>query len=270
MATYILTWNPRVWKWHSFETDYQNVRAVGYLDFQWSCGATRRIKEGDRLFLLRQGTEPKGILAAGSATSTPDGGNNFTQKRNASWNIDVRFDVLLRPEDEILPLSALSSGKLSDVYWHPRASGMSVSPEAAAALEEIWTTHLRSLGLEPYRSADEIATGEKFCEGAMRRITINAYERDPRARAACISHYGSSCSICGFNFAEVFGAGTRCIHVHHLRPLAEIRKDYIVDPIADLRPVCPNCHAVIHSQFPALTIDKVKKLRRSSRVEGSY
>ena len=262
MATYLLTWNPRKWPWQTFEDDYRNVREVGYLDSGWSCGVTRRIKEGDRVFLLRQGSEPKGILAAGVATSTPYEGAHFTDKKKTAWYIDTRFDVLLRPETEILSRLALRGGKLGGVHWDPQASGMSIPPDAAADLEDVWTAHLESLGLKTYRGADEVAAEEKFWEGAMRRVTVNAYERDPRARAACLAHYGSSCTVCGFDFAEVFGEGTRGIHVHHLRPLAEIREGYIVDPVADLRPVCPNCHAVIHSQSPALSIEKVKKLRR--------
>ena len=266
MATYLLTWNPHKWPWKNFEAAYRSIRQVGYLDSGWSCGVTRRIKEGDRLFLLRQGIEPKGILAAGIATSIPYEAAHFTEKGKTALYIDTRFDVLLRPETEILPRATLRSGKLRDVHWDTQASGMSILPDAAAELEDVWTIHLESLGLKTYRSADEIATEEKFWEGAMRRVTVNAYERDPRARAACLSHYGPSCSICGFDFMIEFGENTRGIHVHHLRPLAEIREGYIVDPVADLRPVCPNCHAVIHSQSPALTINQVRKLRRANRV----
>jgi 5-methylcytosine-specific restriction enzyme A len=264
MPSYLLTWNPKKWKWQTFEADYRSIRKVGYLDSGWSCGVTRRIKKDDRLFLLRQGTEPRGIVAAGVATSDPFEDVHFADKKKRAFYIDARFDVLLRPETEILPRSALGRGRLRDVHWDPQASGMSIPPDAAAELEDVWAAHLESLGLKTYRSADEIAGEEKFWEGALRRVTVNAYERDPRARAACIAHYGSNCSVCGFDFAEVFGEGTRGIHVHHLRPLAEIRKGYIVDPVADLRPVCPNCHAVIHSQSPALTIDNVKKLRRTN------
>ena len=40
--------------------------------------------------------------------------------------------------------------------------------------------------------------------------------------------------------------GTGYIHVHNLKPLSEIKEEYKVDPINDLRPVCPNCHSMIH------------------------
>jgi predicted HNH restriction endonuclease len=35
-----------------------------------------------------------------------------------------------------------------------------------------------------------------------------------------------------------------------------------VDPIADLRPVCPNCHAVIHRANPPYTLDDVRDMLR--------
>jgi 5-methylcytosine-specific restriction protein A len=50
------------------------------------------------------------------------------------------------------------------------------------------------------------------------------------------------------------------IHVHHLTPLSTIGKEYRVDPIKDLRPICPNCHAVIHSRRPAMSIEEAKQL----------
>jgi predicted HNH restriction endonuclease len=40
--------------------------------------------------------------------------------------------------------------------------------------------------------------------------------------------------------------------------LSEIGGEYIVDPVADLRPVCPNCHAVLHRRIPAYSIEEVR------------
>jgi 5-methylcytosine-specific restriction enzyme A len=83
-------------------------------------------------------------------------------------------------------------------------------------------------------------------------------------------HYGVSCFICGFNFSDVYGEiGRDFIHVHHLRQLADIGEEYEVDPVADLRPICPNCHAIIHRRIPALTIEEVKALlHRVNRKTG--
>ena len=97
-------------------------------------------------------------------------------------------------------------------------------------------------------------------EGATHQIWVNAYERNPAARRACIAHYGTGCIVCGFNFGQVFGElGEGYIHVHHLLDLASIGEEYEVDPIDDLRPVCPNCHAMLHREAPAMSIEKLKE-----------
>ncbi|HUY33445.1 MAG TPA: HNH endonuclease [Pirellulales bacterium] len=94
---------------------------------------------------------------------------------------------------------------------------------------------------------EEISATTALVEGAFCRVTVNAYERNPEARRRCLEHYGSNCIICGFNFGAVYGeVAEGYIHVHHLRPLSEIGGEYVVDPVEDLRPVCPNCHAVLH------------------------
>jgi HNH endonuclease len=101
----------------------------------------------------------------------------------------------------------------------------------------------------------------EFREGAPKKVLVNDYDRDPKARQKCIDHYGLSCSICNFNFGQVFGQlGEGFIHVHHLRPISEIGEEYIVDPIEDLRPVCPNCHAMIHRRSPPLSIQEIRDL----------
>lgn len=94
-----------------------------------------------------------------------------------------------------------------------------------------------------------------YTEGAKIEITTTAYERDAAARAACIAHYGVTCSVCCINFEKAYGElGKRFIHVHHLRPLSTIREEYKLDPVQDLRPVCPNCHAMLHKTNPPLII----------------
>lgn len=98
-----------------------------------------------------------------------------------------------------------------------------------------------------------------FSEGSVRQITLTTYERNPRARRACLDHHGSSCSVCGIDFGERYGElGEGFIHVHHLRPLSEIAEDYEVNPITDLIPVCPNCHAMLHLKTPPLSTDELR------------
>ena len=97
----------------------------------------------------------------------------------------------------------------------------------------------------------------------MASIVVNRFERDPAARAACIAAHGSSCRACGFDFAAAYGADAEgYIHVNHLNPLAGLRAQHKIDPAKDLRPVCPNCHAVIHLGGKCRTIKEVREMIR--------
>lgn len=58
--------------------------------------------------------------------------------------------------------------------------------------------------------------------------------------------YGYRCAVCGFDFYETYGEiGKNFIHIHHLKPLADLGGEQEV-AVDDLRPVCPNCHAMLH------------------------
>lgn len=50
MAMFLLTWNPRRWPWDELEDDLRDFQRDSYLD-GWSCGVTKDISEGDRVFL---------------------------------------------------------------------------------------------------------------------------------------------------------------------------------------------------------------------------
>ena len=106
---------------------------------------------------------------------------------------------------------------------------------------------------------------EYYLEGSKQSILVNKYERNTKARDKCIEHYGALCAACEFDFSAEYGdVGDGFIHVHHIKPVSEIGELYEVDPINDLIPVCPNCHAMIHKRRPmSFTIDEIKeKLKR--------
>jgi len=63
------------------------------------------------------------------------------------------------------------------------------------------------------------------------------------------------------NLEDVYGdLAKNFIHVHHIVPLSSIGEGYQVDATQDLRPVCPNCHAMLHRSKEALSIDELKVL----------
>ncbi len=116
-----------------------------------------------------------------------------------------------------------------------------------------------------FDSPEEIPSSTTHLEGKVHQVLVNTYERNPAARAKCIAHYGTACSVCSFDFGTTYGdIGEGFIHVHHLREISSIGNEYEIDPIEDLRPVCPNCHAMLHTDRPALTIDSLRQFLKTA------
>ena len=154
-----------------------------------------------------------------------------------------------------IPLSYVRI-EMPDFGWprYPR-SFTTLTDSTAEQLERVIADYQQeSSEFEPDSDAPAV-------EGARRLVYVNSYERSHAAREACKRIHGTSCAACGFDFGAIYGSSYQgYIHVHHLRPLAEIGEEYEVDPKTDLVPVCPNCHAIIHSESPPLSIDAVRKL----------
>jgi 5-methylcytosine-specific restriction protein A len=177
----------------------------------------------------------------------------------------VDFDYLnTKP---VVPRASLLHGapSLQSTAWATQASGVRLPPNVATELERVWETQTGLAGaLLP---TAEVVDEERLPEGAVRRVTVNAYERNPVARSQCLLHHGYACAVCGILMREMYGPiAENFIEVHHLRPLAEVGREYEVDPVKDLRPICPNCHAIVHRMTPAMRIDEAKQLVAKNRA----
>ena len=143
MNTYLLTWNPAKWPWDDLAECIQQVKAAGRYRERWSCGRNRKIVEGDRLFLLRQGLEPRGIVGSGWAVSEVFDDWHWDEAKRAAgqraWCVEMEFDVLLDAEREaILTREQLNVGVLAQMYWDSQSSGISIPDEVAQQLEIEW------------------------------------------------------------------------------------------------------------------------------------
>lgn len=131
-----------------------------------------------------------------------------------------------------------------------------MKPELVKALEDLGWVERSNVYLP-----EELNPNEKYTEGLAYKVYVNKYERNYQARMTCLKHYGYNCQICGINFGLKYGDfANGYIHVHHTKPLSEIGKEYEVDPIKDLIPICPNCHSIIHLSSPPYTIEEMKRI----------
>jgi hypothetical protein len=145
MATYLLTWNPARWPWDNLAEQIAECKREGHVDDSWSCGGTRKIVTGDRVFLMRQGQGKRGIMASGWATSDvwEDRHWDAAKRRQGltTHHVDVRWDVLLDPDD-VFPRDALRVGIYTRMFWDPLASGTTISDDVAAQLEADWARYI--------------------------------------------------------------------------------------------------------------------------------
>lgn len=267
MATFILTSNPDKWSWT--EDEFANLQSsiveTGRAADQWSVGVRRRgIEPGDRCFLLRQHRE-RGLVASGFFTDEIFEEPHWDPDRpdDVATYAELEWDVLLAAEDR-LPVEQLRV-EVPLVRWDRlQGSGVRIDDGDALLVERLWNHWIENV---PFHSPEDEAGGQRsYEEGHRREVLVNRYERDPRARAACIEHHGHSCSVCDVDFASAYGSlGEGFIHVHHLIDLSAIGRRYRVDPVKDLRPVCPNCHAMLHRTRPAMSIPSLRRrMRRRS------
>lgn len=218
--------------------------------------------------------QDRGIFASGKTISGVKRRFHWKYgRRKKARYVKLKFDQVLDPRKVLLLLTELRriSRKMK---WTPQISGIEIPKDVAAKLEKRWTEFSGQFGKKLRKSArsravkkndfqlpEEADINKEFIEGVRKRIVVNCYERSSAARKLCIKYHGLKCSVCGMSFEDVYGKiGHGYIHVHHLVPPSAIGKRYYLNPKRDLRPVCANCHAMIHRRDPPYTIDQLKDI----------
>lgn len=262
---YILKWNPKKFEWEGMPDDVSSLASSGQLSGYWKCGVTKRILPGDRLFLLRVGVEPCGIVGSGRALGKPCWRRDFQNRERKGLYVEVDFDALLDPSvTPVLNFERLMQRDLVGAPWKVQGSGKGIPGPVLRRLEQVWRSHLATL--KRPEDWSPVALRDPFLEGVAARVSTNRFERNRGARQACIQHHGCRCAVCDFSFAAAYGeAGAGFIEVHHIKPVAVRRKQYAVDPVRDLIPVCPNCHAMIHRRARPLSIEAIRSLVKRHR-----
>jgi hypothetical protein len=252
-SVYLLTWNPKAWPWDYLEEAVEKIDKASRFEDAWSSGTNKSIEPGSRVFLLRQGVEPRGIIGSGIALGKPKPGRHWDKMRAGRGDkglfVEVSFDTLLNPAtgDEPLALSALKVGELARVHWSTQSSGIRVK-FGVDELERMWGEHLRLV-----RPGEGAESGSGL-EGALRLGLTRHRARESWLRGAKLQEAKSRgngrirCEVprCGFDFLDVYGEiGRDFAHVHHRKPLSD-RTRPSKTTLIDLAIVCANCHAMIH------------------------
>ncbi|MGN6607854.1 MAG: hypothetical protein ACTHMS_12705 [Jatrophihabitans sp.] len=108
MGTILGTWNPVRWPWDAYPDAYRATAAGRIHRLQWSVHRRRHgVAPGDRFFLLKQGVEPRGIVAAGTIVDGPADGAHWSGRPGATTRyVTVDLDTVV-DIDDVLPVEQL-------------------------------------------------------------------------------------------------------------------------------------------------------------------
>ncbi len=255
MTAFLYTWNPEDWHWSDQQDAIYRVNNNKVYDTEWSCGNRKHIEIGDLFFLMRVGVEPKGIIGCGYASSQPYLLPHWKKEKADEGKFALRTDVLFKAlsDKPIFSLPYLQNNHPISYGWIPRSGGVLIPEDIAT---ELFSSIQQKFNFIP-ATQEEIRL---YSEGKVKKVTLKTYDRSTAARQACIEHHGYNCAVCGFKFETVYGSlGKNYIEVHHLKQLANIGEEHQIDPIKDLKPVCANCHRMLHKERPPLSIEELQK-----------
>jgi len=254
MPTYLLNWNPnRAFKWPTNAEDSTRTRRGEIVRLSWSTGGTKRIRPGDRIFLGKQGVEPKGVIASGVASSPFFEEAHWEEPTKQTTYNMVDFDTILDPES-VLPRSELLDGALGWINWGGEKGGITINDQAAVILEGKWQDWIDQIGFGVRGDLEDQSVFELFGEEGKVRLEIHkSCERDSIiVRAKKLTAWNTlqklACEVCDFDFAQQYGQhGERYIECHHRTPLRDAdREKGQRTRLDDLALVCANCHRMLH------------------------
>ncbi|WP_288929379.1 hypothetical protein [uncultured Maritimibacter sp.] len=193
-----------------------------------------------------------------SETWGPGTGNTKAAYREATENVQLvekdgyrlfTFPMERKPTSD----GSIKIGKLTP----------EITPCLLERIGTEWFAQVQLSGLPP--SLTKKALERLYSEGGKQQKLVTRYERDNRARRACLRAHGFDCATCGANLMEIYGEVARdFIHVHHLTRLSDMGDDYRVNPKRDMRPLCPNCHSIAHLRVPPFSLAQIREFLKTS------
>ncbi len=138
MASFLLTWNPKIFKWVTLDEDITRVE-TGILSghpykFDWSVMSVKPAA-GDDFYLTTVGYKPvNGIVGLGRITSDAYPLDSECRRRG----INIEFHKLVNPDHKMLVETPVLQSIYPDQLWTPQCSGISIHPECEKLLKELW------------------------------------------------------------------------------------------------------------------------------------
>ena len=196
---YLLTWNPARYFEGRLAPNIQALKEQGSTTLRWSTGNRKDMPQGSRVFLLRQGVEPRGLVGVGTVQGPVMEEPHWNPAQRAlgrtSLLVDVQWHALAAAPFVSRTRLIDQLGANTESLWSTKSGGVSVPSEVAAGLEALWPAawerHKQGLGedytpaLEPKKLVAQLSpdTGDAPDSMNVDRY-VDAFARVMSSRAA--------------------------------------------------------------------------------------
>ncbi len=228
MATHLLTWNPDRYSWRELPDLSYAFMHGRPVTARLSCGSNRRVRLGDRFFLIRLSRFPVAIFASGRVVrgvhEIHDKVAQDSGRAGTGLFAGVRFDVLVDPDGpQALTRRHLSRGALARFRWETGQSGRTLGANVAEALEAVWAEHFASMAkrhkpsttLAPPAVEEPRREVARPARASARRHDRGAAGRDKRMFDAVFTRY-----------LAMLEAGVRGEVLGHARHMTELADEF--------------------------------------------
>ena len=186
-----------------FQTDPANTTAL------WRIASHQSARVGDRVYLFKQGTDPRGIFGVGEIIEAPRLQADPTDiDEGQRYRAKIRFEQLVDPSrkfligfeiiEKIAPLTLVTA----------QASGVGVTEDVATELEKHLSPLLGGLPSISSEQADDPGFDPDSVKDERQRAirAIRLRRGQPAFRAVLLEAYGRRCTISGCTVEDVLEA----------------------------------------------------------------
>ena len=216
MASYWLTYkplsnsSPRGWPpaemdklVRAFEADPANTTVL------WRIASHQAARVGDRVYVFKQGSEPRGIFGVGEIVESPRQQVDPTDiDKGPAYRARIRFDRLVHPGRSFLLNYQVIQDIVPEALINAQASGNAVQQEIAVELDRRLSPAFAVVSPISSDQADDLSFDpDSVNDERMRAIRAIRVRRGQAAfREALMKAYGRRCAITGCPVEDVLEA----------------------------------------------------------------
>ena len=232
MNTFIMMWNPAIsnWKMEDFESTLCHFDDA---EFSWAIYDYKKVKEGDRFFLVRCGEGNTGIVMSGTISSKPFKAEDWSGKGREVYYVKMNLGTMIHPDNEEILTTEELEDAIPGFEWNGGHSGRLLDKTSAGKLELLWQAYIND---QKFMFENGMARLEEWVEDDTDDI-IKDYLKKKN---------GETCECCGFNFKQVYGK--KCKETVDYIQLAPIDFEDAEALEATYHALCPNCQRIIKTE----------------------